>query len=49
MMTNHTDNLKVGSVAPAFTLSAANRAEKFSLSELILRGPLVIEFTRGTW
>lgn len=48
-MHNQTDNLKTGSSAPAFTLSAANREGKFSLSELISRGPLVIEFTRGTW
>lgn len=48
-MKNQTDKLTVGSTAPAFTLSAANREGDFSLSELISRGALLIEFTRGTW
>ncbi|HEX3738976.1 MAG TPA: hypothetical protein VHV29_04545 [Terriglobales bacterium] len=48
-MKNRTDNLTIGSVAPEFTLAAANREGQFSLRELISRGALVIEFTRGTW
>jgi peroxiredoxin len=48
-MKNRTDNLTIGSLAPAFTLTAANREEKFSLRELTSHGALVIEFTRGTW
>jgi hypothetical protein len=48
-MKNQTETLSVGSPAPSFTLSAANREGSFSLTELISRGPLIIEFQRGTW
>ena len=48
-MKNHTRTLTVGSAAPGFTLSAANREGTFSLSNLITRGPLIVEFLRGTW
>jgi peroxiredoxin len=48
-MKNQTEKLIVGSSAPPFTLSAANRQGRFSLSDLISRGPLIMEFLRGTW
>jgi peroxiredoxin len=44
-----TDTLEIGSKAPEFTLAAANPQGNFSLRGLIGRGPLVIEFLRGTW
>jgi hypothetical protein len=48
-MKNRTETLGIGSPAPGFALSAANREGSFSLAELISRGPLIIEFLRGTW
>jgi hypothetical protein len=48
-MKDHTQTLQIGSPAPEFTLTAANREETFSLSDLISRGPLILEFLRGTW
>jgi len=48
-MLGSTDTLRVGSVAPDFELSAANREERYSLSALRRRGPVVVEFLRGTW
>jgi hypothetical protein len=46
---DRTDNLRIGSQAPDFSLEAANRDGKFSLAGLIERGPLILEFLRGTW
>jgi hypothetical protein len=46
---NRTQTLVVVSAAPAFTLRAANGEGAFSLSNFLSRGPLVIEFLRGTW
>ena len=43
------DTLKVGDRAPDFTLSAANGAETLHLQDLLKRGPLIVEFLRGTW
>jgi peroxiredoxin len=48
-MKNQTDTLGIGSIAPAFTLPAANRTGTFSLSDLLRRGALILEFLRGTW
>lgn len=48
-MQRKTDTIEVGSQAPEFSLSAANRQNNFSLQELIGRWPLVVEFLRGTW
>jgi len=48
-MQNRTDTLEVGSRAPAFALSAANREGIFSLPSLIARGRVILEFLRGTW
>lgn len=41
--------LAVGQRVPEFTLSPANGAEPVSLSALRQRGPVIIEFLRGTW
>ena len=49
MNKSQTETLAVGDAAPEFALSAANRAAVFTLKELIVRGPLVVEFLRGTW
>jgi peroxiredoxin len=44
-----TETLEVGSPAPDFVLSAANRDGNFSLRDLLARGPVILEFLRGTW
>jgi peroxiredoxin len=44
-----TDTLEIGSRAPEFTLAAANREGEFTLSGLLQRAPLILEFLRGTW
>jgi hypothetical protein len=44
-----TDNLRIGSRAPDFSLEAANRDGKFSLAGFLERGPVILEFLRGTW
>ncbi len=49
------DTLKVGDRAPQFTLLAANltnavgSALELRLERLLGKGPLVLEFLRGTW
>lgn len=48
-MKNETETLHVGSPAPPFTLMAANADGSLSLSDLISRGTLIVEFLRGTW
>jgi hypothetical protein len=48
-MQNRTETLGIGSRAPEFSLMAANRQERFSLSELRKRGAVIVEFLRGTW
>ena len=48
-MQNTTETLGIGSRAPEFRLSDANGPRAISLSELVARGPLVLEFLRGTW
>jgi hypothetical protein len=48
-MRRKTETLEIGSRAPAFTLSAANRAGVFSLDDLLSRALLIVEFLRGTW
>jgi hypothetical protein len=47
-MLEETATLKVGERAPEFELAAANRGERFTLAGA-LRGPVVLEFLRGTW
>jgi hypothetical protein len=48
-MQDHTETLQIGSRAPEFLLSAANREGIVSLSGALTRGPLIVEFLRGTW
>jgi hypothetical protein len=48
-MQNRTDTLEIGSRAPDFSLGAANREGTFTLSGLIEKGTLILEFLRGTW
>jgi thioredoxin-dependent peroxiredoxin len=48
-MSNCTETLTVGSRAPEFLLSAANRDGILSLSGFLSRGVLIVEFLRGTW
>ncbi len=48
-MKARTETLAIGDRAPDFTLPAANREGTFSLSALTPRGPVVLEFLRGTW
>ena len=48
-MTSRTDNLTVGDRAPDFELPTAANDMHFSLSCLLTRGPLIVEFLRGTW
>lgn len=48
-MKDRTETLAVGSKAPDFSLSAANREGMFSLGGFLVKGPLILEFLRGTW
>jgi len=48
-MLDHTETLKVGDRAPEFVLPAANREGVISLSGLLTRGTVIVEFLRGTW
>ena len=48
-MKSRTETLEIGSRAPDFSLGAANREDKFTLGQLLERGPLILEFLRGTW
>ncbi len=48
-MQSRTETLEFGARAPDFSLGAANREGMFSLSGLLERGPLILEFLRGTW
>ena len=48
-MPDSSETLKAGNRAPHFSLEAANRLEKFSLGALTSRGPVIVEFLRGTW
>jgi peroxiredoxin len=48
-MKDRTETLAAGAKVPDFSLSAANRESKFTLSGLIAQGPLILEFLRGTW
>jgi hypothetical protein len=48
-MLDRTETLAVGSRAPEFLLSAANRDGILSLSGFLSRGTLIVEFLRGTW
>ena len=48
-MKERTESLTVGQQAPDFTLPAANHEGAFSLSQWLQRGPVILEFLRGTW
>ncbi len=48
-MTGRSDTLQIGGLAPEFSLAAANRPGTFSLAEARGRGPVIVEFLRGTW
>jgi peroxiredoxin Q/BCP len=41
--------LKLGDRVPDFVLFAANRPGAWGLEELRQRGPVIVEFLRGTW
>lgn len=46
---NRTETLEVRSLAPYFSLGAANREGTFTLDGLLAEGTLILEFLRGTW
>jgi hypothetical protein len=54
-MARNSDTLKVGDSAPSFSLWAANEfnsigtAVEMGLQQFLQRGPVVLEFLRGTW
>jgi hypothetical protein len=48
-MKDRTETLEVRSLAPYFSLPAANRGGNFSLDALLADGALLLEFLRGTW
>jgi peroxiredoxin len=48
-MAQHSATLKVGECAPDFSLPSANGMGDVSLAKLRERGPVVVEFLRGTW
>jgi len=48
-MPGSSQTLKIGDRAPEFTLAAANRSETYSLFQVLVRGPVILEFLRGTW
>jgi hypothetical protein len=41
--------LQVGERAADFELGGANVSASVSLAQLLTRGPVIIEFLRGTW
>jgi hypothetical protein len=55
MLEPRDEPVKVGERAPEFVLKTANAAagrqvgDTVSLAELIARGPVIVEFLRGTW
>jgi len=54
-MGNRREPLRVGETAPDFRLTTANDSPgrragaEFSLHEVTKRGPVIVEFLRGTW
>jgi peroxiredoxin len=48
-MQNVTETLGIGSRAPDFQLKDANGGRTYSLAGLLAKGPVVLEFMRGTW
>ena len=45
----NSSRVQVGARVPDFTLAAANREGTIHLYELLQRGPMIVEFLRGTW
>jgi peroxiredoxin len=43
------NSIKPGDVAPDFVLNAANADGQFTLASVLQRGPVILEFLRGTW
>ena len=43
------ETLQLGAKAPDFTLSPANGNSPIHLAKLLERGPVIVEFLRGTW
>jgi hypothetical protein len=48
-MPDNPETLRVGDAAPQFALHPANREGVFRSADLLARGPLILEFLRGTW
>ena len=48
-MAQNSTTLKVGERAPDFSLASANGMGEVSLGKSLERGPVVVEFLRGTW
>ncbi|HEY0564918.1 MAG TPA: hypothetical protein VGC88_04995 [Terriglobales bacterium] len=48
-MAVQTQIVQVGERAPDFELGATNSSQMTSLAALLARGPVIIEFLRGTW
>ncbi len=48
-MKSVSDTLKIGDPAPHFILTAANRDGEFTLDQYTAKGPVLLEFLRGTW
>ena len=49
-MQDRTETLEIGSRAPEFALPSANwEGSIFTLSTMLGRGPVIVEFLRGTW
>jgi len=58
-MKDRTESLRIGDRAPEFKLAAANESvgptgelkagDQVSLSQFTARGPVIVEFLRGTW
>jgi hypothetical protein len=47
---NRTETLAVGLQVPEFSLPSANwEGCIFTLSTMLERGPVIVEFLRGTW
>jgi hypothetical protein len=46
---DRTETLEARSLAPYFSLGAANREGVFTLDGLLAEGTLILEFLRGTW
>ena len=46
---SHTETLNIGDRPPDFVLSEASSERRVALQDLLARGPLIVEFLRGTW